>query len=121
MHHAMIGQCIDLVGERQAFLATQNPLLIDSLGFSSLEEAQRTFVLCSSEHDEDPHGVAEHDPRGGHELLPRISGRHRPHERYPAKLGPMVKRELSVLVLAEDLGNDAHSIVCAVAEKALFI
>ncbi len=53
MHHAMIGQCIDLVGERQAFLATQNPLLIDSLGFSSLEEAQRTFVLCSSERDKD--------------------------------------------------------------------
>jgi hypothetical protein len=33
----------------------------------------------------------------------------------------MVKRELSVLVLTEDTGNDAHSIVCAVAEKALFV
>lgn len=53
MHHAMIGQCIDLIGQRQAFLATQNPLLIDNLGFSSLAEAQSTFILCSSERELD--------------------------------------------------------------------
>lgn len=33
----------------------------------------------------------------------------------------MVKRELSVLVLTEDTGNDAHAIVCALVEKVLFL
>ena len=54
MHHAMIGQCIDLIGERQAFLATQNPLLLDNLpGFESAEQARSTFILCSTEREND--------------------------------------------------------------------
>ncbi len=54
MHHAMIGQCIDLIGERQAFLATQNPLLLDNLpGFTSAEQVQSTFILCTTEREND--------------------------------------------------------------------
>jgi ABC-type polar amino acid transport system ATPase subunit len=53
MHHAMIGQCIDLVGERQAFLATQNPCCSTTSASQALEQAQRTFILCSSERDKD--------------------------------------------------------------------
>lgn len=33
----------------------------------------------------------------------------------------MVKRELAVLVLTEDTGDDAHDTVCAVVEKVLFL
>lgn len=51
MHHSMIASCIDLIGDRQAFLATQNPLLLDNLGFESAEAVRRTFILCSTEQD----------------------------------------------------------------------
>lgn len=49
LHHAMIARCIDVIGERQAFLATQNPLLLDNLGFTSAEEVRGTFILCSTQ------------------------------------------------------------------------
>lgn len=49
MHHAMIERCIDLIGARQAFLATQNPLLLDNLGFESADEVRRTFILCTTD------------------------------------------------------------------------
>jgi len=51
MHHSMIASCIDRIGDRQAFLATQSPLLLDNLGFESAEEVRRTFILCSTEQD----------------------------------------------------------------------
>lgn len=46
LHHAMIDLCLDTVGDRQSFLATQNPLLLDHIGFDSAEEVLRTFILC---------------------------------------------------------------------------
>ncbi len=46
LHHAMIKLCLETIGDRQSFLATQNPLLLDHIGFTSAEEAQRTFILC---------------------------------------------------------------------------
>ncbi|HEY0136192.1 MAG TPA: AAA family ATPase [Nannocystis sp.] len=46
LHHEMIDCCLETIGEHQAFLATQNPLLIDYVGFASAEEARRTFILC---------------------------------------------------------------------------
>lgn len=46
LHHAMIELCFATIGVRQSFLATQNPLLLDHVGFHSAEEAQRTFILC---------------------------------------------------------------------------
>ncbi len=48
MHHSMIDRCFDEIGERQAFLATQSPLLVDHLGFESADEVQRTFILCTT-------------------------------------------------------------------------
>jgi hypothetical protein len=42
----MIDLCLDTIGDRQSFLATQNPLLLDHIGFHSAEEVQRTFILC---------------------------------------------------------------------------
>ncbi len=51
LHHAMIRLCLDVIGDRQAFLATQNPLLLDNLAFESAEEVRRTFILCSTERE----------------------------------------------------------------------
>ncbi len=49
LHHEWIRACIDEVGDRQAFLTSQNPLLLDYLEFESAEDVQRGFVLCSRE------------------------------------------------------------------------
>lgn len=46
MHHKMMETCIELIGERQAILATQNPLLLDHLWFDSAEAVRRSLVLC---------------------------------------------------------------------------
>jgi hypothetical protein len=49
MHHEWIEACLNDLGERQAFLTSQNPLLLDYLGFESVDEVRSSFVLCLSE------------------------------------------------------------------------
>ena len=46
LHHEWISACLDEIGERQAFLTSQNPLLLDFLRFDSVEQVRRTFILC---------------------------------------------------------------------------
>ncbi|HYO55710.1 AAA family ATPase [Archangium sp.] len=46
LHHRWIRASIEALGERQVFLTSQNPLLLDYLTFESPEEVHRTFVLC---------------------------------------------------------------------------
>jgi energy-coupling factor transporter ATP-binding protein EcfA2 len=46
LHHEWIDACLDEVKDRQCFLTSQNPLLLDYLSFDSAEEVQRTFLLC---------------------------------------------------------------------------
>ncbi len=46
LHHAWITACIEAIGDRQAFLASQNPLLLDEIDLSSVEDVERSFVLC---------------------------------------------------------------------------
>ncbi|NOK15008.1 AAA family ATPase [Corallococcus exercitus] len=46
LHHDWISSCLSEIGERQAFLTSQNPLLLDFLRFDSAEEVRRTFILC---------------------------------------------------------------------------
>ncbi|QRK11086.1 AAA family ATPase [Archangium violaceum] len=46
LHHEWISACLDEIGERQAFLTSQNPLLLDFLRFDSVDEVRRTFILC---------------------------------------------------------------------------
>lgn len=46
MHHSWIEACVEAMKGRQVFLASQNPLLLDFLEFSSIEQVQRTFVRC---------------------------------------------------------------------------
>jgi energy-coupling factor transporter ATP-binding protein EcfA2 len=51
LHHGWIQACLDAI-QGQAFLTSQNPLLLDHLPFSSAEEVRRRFILC----DRDEHG-----------------------------------------------------------------
>lgn len=46
LHHSWIEATMDKLGDRQSFLTSQNPLLMDYLGFESAEDVQRTFILC---------------------------------------------------------------------------
>lgn len=48
MHYDWIGACVKSIGSRQAFLTSQNPLLLDFLSFETAEDVQRTFVLCQT-------------------------------------------------------------------------
>ncbi len=45
-HHAWIESVVEQLGDRQAFVACQNPLLIDNLGFDEAAEVAQAFVLC---------------------------------------------------------------------------
>ncbi len=55
MHHRMVEACLEQVRVRQCFFATQSPLLLDPLAFSSVGEVERAFILASRivEGDED--------------------------------------------------------------------
>ena len=53
LHHSWIDACIEALGDRQAFLTSQNPLLLDYLTFESPEEVRTRFVLCSWAKDSD--------------------------------------------------------------------
>jgi energy-coupling factor transporter ATP-binding protein EcfA2 len=51
-HHMWIEACLSAFGERQAFLTSQNPLLLDFVPLQSAEQAQRRFIVCRLvEHD----------------------------------------------------------------------
>lgn len=49
MHHDWIRACLDEIGDRQAFLTSQNPLLLDYLPLESVEQVERSFIQCRSE------------------------------------------------------------------------
>jgi len=46
LHHGWIKACLEEIGDRQAFLTSQNPLLLDFLRFDSAEEVRNAFILC---------------------------------------------------------------------------
>lgn len=45
-HHDWIERCVELIGERQSFLASQNPLLLDFLPIADEDYARRCFMTC---------------------------------------------------------------------------
>jgi hypothetical protein len=49
LHHHWITACVEAIGERQAFLTSQNPLLLDYIPITSPEQVHRSFVLCRDE------------------------------------------------------------------------
>ena len=46
LHHSWIEECIEAIGDRQCFLASQNPLLLDYLEFKSIDQVRTSFVQC---------------------------------------------------------------------------
>ena len=49
MHHDWIRACLDHIGDRQSFLTSQNPLMLDYLPLESVEQVQKSFIQCKSE------------------------------------------------------------------------
>ncbi len=45
-HHEWIERCVELMTGRQAFLASQNPLLLDSIPLTDAEDARKCFITC---------------------------------------------------------------------------
>lgn len=58
LHHAWIDLCVKGIGERQAFLTSQNPLLMDYLSFDTPERVKDSFILCSVGYDGDKERVS---------------------------------------------------------------
>lgn len=48
LHAEWIDWCIDALRDRQSFLTSQNPILVDSIPFTSKDEIQRGIILCES-------------------------------------------------------------------------
>lgn len=49
LHHRWIEACMRAIGDRQAFLTSQNPLLFEYVDFDSVEQVQARFVTCRTE------------------------------------------------------------------------
>ncbi len=49
LHHEWIRVCIDRLHDRQSFLATHDPLLLDHIPIASAAAVQTTFVRCALE------------------------------------------------------------------------
>ena len=49
MHHVWIEECMNAIGDRQAFLTSQNPLLLDYLSFESVEQVKDSIIVCRTE------------------------------------------------------------------------
>jgi energy-coupling factor transporter ATP-binding protein EcfA2 len=54
-HHAWIEAALLELGDRQSFLTSQNPLLLDQLHFESAEEAQRCFIVSKVRYEDTGH------------------------------------------------------------------
>jgi energy-coupling factor transporter ATP-binding protein EcfA2 len=48
LHHRWIAACMKAIGDRQAFLTSQNPLLFEHVEFKSIEQVQACFITCKS-------------------------------------------------------------------------
>lgn len=53
LHHRWIESCMKAIGDRQAFLTSQNPLLFDYVEFDSVEQARSRFITCKLEQAAD--------------------------------------------------------------------
>lgn len=49
LHQRWIDACMKAIGERQAFLTSQNPLLFDYVEFDSVEQVRSRFITCRLE------------------------------------------------------------------------
>ena len=52
LHSEWIDWCVEALGDRQCFLTSQNPILVDSVPLTTEEEIRRGIILCESVHDD---------------------------------------------------------------------
>lgn len=48
MHHEWIELCLREMGDRQVFVSSQNPIRVDLVPLHSVQQIQRSFVLCEA-------------------------------------------------------------------------
>jgi energy-coupling factor transporter ATP-binding protein EcfA2 len=51
LHSEWIDWCVEAMRDRQCFLTSQNPLLVDAVPFATEEDIRRGIILCSAEPD----------------------------------------------------------------------
>jgi energy-coupling factor transporter ATP-binding protein EcfA2 len=51
LHHSLGLALLDEIGDRQAFLATHEPVLMDAVDFESADELRRSLILCRRNPD----------------------------------------------------------------------
>jgi hypothetical protein len=51
LHHEWIDACMERTADRQTFLTSQNPLLMDFLTLKSAEDAMAMFIKCTTDGD----------------------------------------------------------------------
>lgn len=51
LHSEWIDWCVEAIGDRQCFLTSQNPILVDSVPLVTEEDIRRGIILCESVHD----------------------------------------------------------------------
>ena len=52
LHYDWISACVEACEGRQKFFASQNPLLVDHMGFKTRESVKSRFIRCSLDGDE---------------------------------------------------------------------
>ncbi|MRG95492.1 AAA family ATPase [Polyangium spumosum] len=52
LHYDWISACVEACEGRQKFFASQNPLLVDHMGFETRESVKSRFIRCSLDGDE---------------------------------------------------------------------
>jgi ABC-type uncharacterized transport system ATPase subunit len=55
LHHSLVAYVIEKLKNKQAFLAIQDPLVLDHLTFECPEQVRQSVVLCESALDEEKH------------------------------------------------------------------
>lgn len=51
LHSEWIDWCVEAMSDRQCFLTSQNPLLVDAVPFATTEDLRRGIILCSAAPD----------------------------------------------------------------------
>lgn len=51
LHYAWIAECIRAMGDRQVFVTSQNPILLDHLTFDSVDDVRHTFITCQAKDE----------------------------------------------------------------------
>ena len=52
LHSDWIDWCVQTLSDRQSFLTSQNPILVDSIPFRSADDIRRGIILCETVHND---------------------------------------------------------------------